>query len=627
MMSPSQQEPERELERIASTLGASYSCEACDGHRLDDGSNLADELLRVAHHQQQQPQQQSTHMRAPHQPSAITASLPCLSLDSEVCASSNERSDIKLHAAALLSRPITASATNELQHMPQTLLENIYSSFDVLVDARIRVYTRVLSSHGLLLRSEGRSRNDGVKRDNDNNNHEQHKCLGTKAIEYKLRTLLEIGTTLSADKVSTKFARTTTKPTVIVASGTTSSSSTATTTTATRSKTTITTIPAHESQPRTNPSLDAEAPRKQDKQDQEEVSAEADASADAHHGSAGTTAAAMTISSTSTSKSTTPRIQSLVETSSSVPASTGSPSSSSDAAVVSLPLNFQASIQSLKIGNRDISLSFQASASITGTWNAEQNFFLEGFRVDVDADQLLSSMMREATRVVSILVEVTNEAWSNFVINTMLVPCSQEDEDEEEDCSDASVGEDSAATATTSTTTTTAASSSAHSHPEDGLYSSPCAVGNGTVIVSEVRTDCSDDNSNSCSVSEPGIDERRHQNDNAHDDHEHDHDDQPRRNRAPSDAAKLPSVVTRHNLASISSSSKPPSSSSISSLVSEDSTSNLDAEKCANIVDFVIGEVKLDYSNSGSSKQHARKGRSDDRGSVENVSKKPRLAH
>ena len=77
------------------------------------------------------------------------------------------------------------------------MLENILDSFDHLVDARLHQYSKVLKNHGQSLSSSG-----------------------AQIVEYKLRTLLEIGTNISFGSISTKFVPTEEKATTTVTDST-----------------------------------------------------------------------------------------------------------------------------------------------------------------------------------------------------------------------------------------------------------------------------------------------------------------------------------------------------------------------------------------------------------------------
>jgi hypothetical protein len=101
------------------------------------------------------------------------------------------REAIRVKASAYMSQPVKVQpATGScFKEIARHMLENILDSFDQLVDARIRQYSKVLSNHGLSLRSaSGR----------------------VDIVEYKLRTLLEIGTNISFGSISVKFESTTT---------------------------------------------------------------------------------------------------------------------------------------------------------------------------------------------------------------------------------------------------------------------------------------------------------------------------------------------------------------------------------------------------------------------------------
>jgi hypothetical protein len=72
------------------------------------------------------------------------------------------------------------------------MLENVYSSFDMLVDARVLAYSKILGNHARTLAESHREDSDGD-------------YSGTRVLEYKLKTLLEIGTSIHADSVITTF--------------------------------------------------------------------------------------------------------------------------------------------------------------------------------------------------------------------------------------------------------------------------------------------------------------------------------------------------------------------------------------------------------------------------------------
>jgi hypothetical protein len=127
------------------------------------------------------------------------SSFPLLSLDHAhlVGQKRNSKNEVQVQASKLLLRPVTIDVETEkefLEEIPGLLLENLYASLDVLVDARISVYSKVLRSHGLSL---AKCNGNGAAN-----------CLssGAMAVEYKLKTLLEIGTSLSADSFETKFS-------------------------------------------------------------------------------------------------------------------------------------------------------------------------------------------------------------------------------------------------------------------------------------------------------------------------------------------------------------------------------------------------------------------------------------
>jgi hypothetical protein len=103
---------------------------------------------------------------------------------------SSLREDIRVKASGCMSQPVKVQQPSEgsFKTVARIMLENFLDSFDQLVDARIRQYSKVLSNHGLsLLSASGRA----------------------DIVEYKLRTLLEIGTNISFGSISIKFENTT----------------------------------------------------------------------------------------------------------------------------------------------------------------------------------------------------------------------------------------------------------------------------------------------------------------------------------------------------------------------------------------------------------------------------------
>ncbi|KAG7367533.1 hypothetical protein IV203_030204 [Nitzschia inconspicua] len=105
------------------------------------------------------------------------------------------REDIQMKALTCMAQQIlvdVGSLPNEqqnyaLEQISRHMLENFLDSFDQLVDARIRQYSKVLSNHSLsLLSASGRA----------------------DVVEYKLRTLLEIGTNISFGSISIQFDNT-----------------------------------------------------------------------------------------------------------------------------------------------------------------------------------------------------------------------------------------------------------------------------------------------------------------------------------------------------------------------------------------------------------------------------------
>ena len=133
-----------------------------------------------------------------------TVSVPCLSLDKDnhdhfstsatAESSQRPRDEAKSQASCLLARHICWNALQDdpalMDQLPKLLLENLYSALDVLVDARISVYSKVLQSHAIAMAQSNTSRDNSQR----------------QAIEFKLQSLLEIGTHLSASGISTSFS-------------------------------------------------------------------------------------------------------------------------------------------------------------------------------------------------------------------------------------------------------------------------------------------------------------------------------------------------------------------------------------------------------------------------------------
>jgi hypothetical protein len=106
------------------------------------------------------------------------------------------------NAAALLAREIRSSGeeasdntngiatvTSTLSKIPEALLGNIYESFAVLVDSRLRVYSNFLALQGVTLASKDPSLTPADAR----------------GLEQKVEALLVTGSKISVDSVSTHF--------------------------------------------------------------------------------------------------------------------------------------------------------------------------------------------------------------------------------------------------------------------------------------------------------------------------------------------------------------------------------------------------------------------------------------
>jgi hypothetical protein len=131
--------------------------------------------------------------------SLLAVDFPSLSLardefDHDFTVASRSKGEVQVHASSLLARQLLVTDPSEFHRVPVVMLENLFAAFDTLVDARILVYSKILRSHARSL-----------ARCNDANNSNDA-STGLMAVEYKLKTLLEIGTSLSADSFATKFS-------------------------------------------------------------------------------------------------------------------------------------------------------------------------------------------------------------------------------------------------------------------------------------------------------------------------------------------------------------------------------------------------------------------------------------
>lgn len=122
---------------------------------------------------------------------------------------SPSREEVQAKASSLLSRPVVVtidtlqggelSSSSSLSSPQQMILQNILESFDQLVDARIRAYSKILRNHYLSLASVKWNNNDtsgGLQYSSNG---------GVQIVEYKLRTLLEFGTNISFGSITTTF--------------------------------------------------------------------------------------------------------------------------------------------------------------------------------------------------------------------------------------------------------------------------------------------------------------------------------------------------------------------------------------------------------------------------------------
>jgi hypothetical protein len=115
------------------------------------------------------------------------------------------RQQVQGNAAALLAREIRSSeeeafentkgivtVTSALSKIPETLLGNVYESFSILVDSRLRAYSNFLALQGVTL-----AKSDPSFTPTD-----------LRALEQKIEALLIAGSKISVDSVSTHFEET-----------------------------------------------------------------------------------------------------------------------------------------------------------------------------------------------------------------------------------------------------------------------------------------------------------------------------------------------------------------------------------------------------------------------------------
>jgi hypothetical protein len=146
----------------------------------------------------------------------VMVSCPCLSLlhekeghlgaASDHCA---DRKHVEDHAVSLLARPLLEVVLGDekqlgaepglnISRSARTLLQNIYSSFAVLVDSRLHAYTEFLASHARALSSK-KYRSNAVKDADTPSN------TAVRGIEEKLATILATGTQVETDTLVTRF--------------------------------------------------------------------------------------------------------------------------------------------------------------------------------------------------------------------------------------------------------------------------------------------------------------------------------------------------------------------------------------------------------------------------------------
>jgi hypothetical protein len=109
--------------------------------------------------------------------------------------SSPSKEEAQTKASSWMSRQIIQHDATEPQLREEVsfrILEATLDSFDQLVDARIRQYSKILRNHYLSL----------LLNDDDDDDDDKGRA---KVVEYKLRTLLEYGTNISFGSISSRF--------------------------------------------------------------------------------------------------------------------------------------------------------------------------------------------------------------------------------------------------------------------------------------------------------------------------------------------------------------------------------------------------------------------------------------
>ena len=178
------------MEELVSLLGSSYTS-STEGDSKDDSSHQEEDQLRFTNLFDAA---QSDETTAPSIAfSSLSLDRDALQEQDDAKESSKSKDEVQHDTASLLARTMSLHETEEFHLVPSVILENFFSAFDTLVDARIAVYSKILSSHALSL----------AECNDDYSNNDANASL--RAVEYKLQTLLHIGTNLTADKVVTNF--------------------------------------------------------------------------------------------------------------------------------------------------------------------------------------------------------------------------------------------------------------------------------------------------------------------------------------------------------------------------------------------------------------------------------------
>jgi hypothetical protein len=129
---------------------------------------------------------------------SLRVSCPSLSLEHEQLPCSQSRAQAEEHAASLLARPLdilvstskleTFLVGEESSGAPECLLQNVYESFAILVQSRIRAYATLIARHSIML---------GEKQGN--------MTILADRVEEKIDRLFQVAGAVYAEEMITRF--------------------------------------------------------------------------------------------------------------------------------------------------------------------------------------------------------------------------------------------------------------------------------------------------------------------------------------------------------------------------------------------------------------------------------------